>query len=198
MVLFDNEKLDMRIKYTREWTFEALSKLLEHKPYHEITISEIIERAGISRATFYRNFNSKDDVVRLKVQMFFHQFHQDILGVYKQTGEVDEQLLIFAFFKQVDEQEQVIDTVIQTNLEYTMVEGILSIINYHKDRFYELVQTNKRTEDYTMDIVASSCWTLLSRWHKSGKEESPKKLARIYLSAFRSIYIAIFEDRSQL
>lgn len=196
--MFNIEKLDMRIKYTREWTFEALSKLLEQKTYHDIKISEIIEKAGISRATFYRNFKNKDDIVMLKVNMFFQEFHQDLLDFYRQVGIIDEQYLIQQFFKRIDEEEKVIDTVIQTNLEYTMVEGILDIIKYHKERFYELVKTNKKTEDYTMDIVASSIWTLLSRWHKSGKEETPSQLAKIYLSAFRSVYIAIFEDREQL
>jgi len=196
--MFDIEKIDMRIKYTREWTFEALSKLLEHKNYYEINITEIIEKAGISRATFYRNFKSKDDIVLLKVQMFFQEFYRDLLDFYRKVGTVDEQYLIQLFFKRIDEQEKVIDTVIQTNLEYTMVDGILEIIKYHKDRFYELIKTNKKTEDYTMDIVASSTWTLLSRWHKSGKEETPPQLAKIYLSAFRSIYIALFEDRGQL
>jgi len=196
--MFDIEKIDMRIKYTREWTFEALSKLLEHKNYYEINITEIIEKAGISRATFYRNFKSKDDIVLLKVHMFFQDFHQDLLDFYRKVGTVDEQYLIQTFFKRIDEQEKVIDTVIQTNLEYTMVDGILEIIKYHKERFYELVKTNKRTEDYTMDIVASSTWTLLSRWHKSGKEETPQQLALIYLSAFKSIYIALFENREQL
>lgn len=198
MILYDIEKLDMRIKYTREWTFEALSKLLEQHPYHEIRISDIIDRAGISRATFYRNFSTKDDIVKHKVQMVFQDFHQDMLDTYMATGILDEQNLIQAFFNMVDKQEQVIETVIQTNLEYTMVEGILEIIRFHKDRFYELVKTNKRAEDYTMDIVASSCWTLLSRWHKTGKVETPKQLSKIYLSAFRSVYIAVFGDRSML
>ncbi len=196
--MFDNEKLDMRIKYTREWTFEALAKLLEIKSYHDIKISEIIDKAGISRATFYRNFANKDDIVKFKVKMMFQEFYQDMSIYFNDIGTMDEQYLIQAFFKKIDDEEKVVDTVIKTNLEYVMVDGILAIINFYKERFYELVKTNKRTEDYTMDIVASSCWTLLSRWHKSGKEESPSQLAKIYLSAFRSVYIAIFEDRSRL
>ena len=196
--MFENEKLDMRIKYTREWTFEALSKLLEIKTYQDIKISEIIHKAGISRATFYRNFNNKDDIVILKVKMMFFDFHKDMLTYYQKEGMIDELYLIQHFFSVVDQEEKVIDTVIKTNLEYTMVDGITEIINYHKERFYELVKTNKKTEDYIVDMVASSCWTMLSRWHKSGKEESSSQLAKIYLSAFRSVYIALFEDRSRL
>ena len=196
--MYENEKVDMRIKYTREWTFEALSKLLETKPYESIKISEIIIKAGISRATFYRNFSSKDDIVKIKVKVLFLDFYKDMIQFYMDTTPTDETTLIAEFFKRVNEEGRIIDTVIKTNQEYLMVEGILNIINYYKDRFYELVKTNKRTEDYTMDIVASSAWTLLSRWHKTGKVETPAQLSKIYLSAFRSVYLALFEDRKHL
>ena len=196
--MFYNEKVDMRIKYTRMWTFEALVKLLEVKEFKKIKISEIIDKAGISRATFYRNFSTKDDIVKIKVQTMFASFYEELISKYKVDGIQDEQFLVATFFKKVDEEEKVIDTVIKSNLEYLMVEGILEIISYYKDQFYRRIKTSKVTEEYTMDIVASSAWTLLSRWHKTGKKESASKLAKIYLSAFRSVYIALFEDQSRL
>lgn len=196
--MYDNEKLDLRIKYTREWTFEALYKLLEHKEYNDIKISEIIDKAGISRATFYRNFNNKDDIVKHKVHLFYNSFFRDTEKYYHKNSPLDETALVVAFFKKIDEEEKVIDTVIKTNLEYLMIEGVSAVINYYKDHFYNLVKTKKKTEDYTMDIVSSSVWTLLSRWHKTGKQESARELAKIYLSAFKSVYIALFDDRSKL
>ena len=196
--MYDNEKIDMRIKYTREWTFEALYRLLEFKSFNEIKISEIINKAGISRATFYRNFNSKEDIVIIKVRTMFTDFHQNMIRYYQLNHPDDETIVISEFFKRIDEEEKLIDTVIKSNLEYLMVDGILEIINYYKHRFYELVKTNKKTEEYTMDIVASSAWTLLSRWHKTGKEETSSRLAKIYLGAFRSVYIALFDDKSKL
>lgn len=196
--MLHNEKIDMRVKYTREWTFEALSKLLEHTEYKQIKISEIIIKAGISRATFYRNFKNKDDIVIIKVRMMFQEFHHDLQQAFVDPMATDEIYLIQSFFKKIDEEEKVIDTVIKTNLEYTMVEGIVELIEFYKDRFYQLLKTNKKTEDYIIDIMASSTWTLLSRWHRSGKEETASQLVKIYLSAFRSVYIALFEDRSLL
>jgi len=194
----ENEKVDMRIKYTREWTFEALHKLLEIKPFTDIKISEIIDKAGISRATFYRNFSSKEDIVIIRVRNMFVDFHKAMIQYYTLNLPQDETVLIGEFFKRIDEEEKLVDTVIKSNLEYLMIDGILQIMTYYRERFYELVKTNKKTEEYTMDIVASSCWTLLSRWHKSGKEESPSRLSKIYLGAFRSVYVALFEDRNQL
>jgi len=128
----------------------------------------------------------------------FVDFHKAMIQYYTLNLPQDETVLIGEFFKRIDEEEKLVDTVIKSNLEYLMIDGILQIMTYYRERFYELVKTNKKTEEYTMDIVASSCWTLLSRWHKSGKEESPSRLSKIYLGAFRSVYVALFEDRNQL
>jgi AcrR family transcriptional regulator len=196
--MFEKEKVDARIKYTREWTFEALTKLLEVKLLNEIKISEIITKAGISRATFYRNFSSKEDIVIYRVRMFFDSFYSDVLEYFLYNEPEDEFFLIQSFFKRIDEEEKLVDTVIKSNLEYLMIDGIHQIITAHSELFYSLVKSSPKVEEYTMAIVASSAWTTLSRWHKSGKEETPQELSKIYLGAFRSVYIALFEDKDKL
>lgn len=196
--MYQKEKVDMRVKYTREWTFEALTRILEKKEYEDIRISEIISKAGISRATFYRNFSTKDDIVKIKVKVFFEDFFSSIFEHISEIEEQDEQFLIRRFFKRIDEEEKLVDTVIKTKLEYLMVEGILKLTNLRRDQFYSIVKTNKKAESYTMEIAASSAWTLLSRWHRNGKEESSAELANIYSSAFKSVYIALFGDETEL
>jgi AcrR family transcriptional regulator len=37
--------------------------LMDKKPYDKITVSDITEKAGIARQTFYRNYDHKDDVI---------------------------------------------------------------------------------------------------------------------------------------
>lgn len=47
-----------------EYIEEALLLLLEKKEYKAITISEICQKAGVTRMSFYRNFEGKDDILR--------------------------------------------------------------------------------------------------------------------------------------
>lgn len=196
--MFNNEKIDMRIKYTREWTFEALARLQKTKNFNDINISEVIKKAGISRATFYRNFSSKEDIIKIKIKSLFTEFYLDMIDYYKQNVPEDELFLIQSFFKKVDEETELVDLVIEANLEYSMIEGIHHIITTHNKMFYPIVETKKATEDYTMDIVSSSAWTILSRWHKTGKQETPQQLAKIYMSAFKNVYLALFDDKSKI
>jgi AcrR family transcriptional regulator len=37
--------------------------LLNKKPYHKITVSDIAKKAGIARQKFYRNYNKKNDII---------------------------------------------------------------------------------------------------------------------------------------
>jgi len=196
--MYQIEKVDMRIKYTRQWSFEALYQLLKVKLYKDIKITEIIEKAGISRATFYRNFSTKDDVVKIQVRVFFESVYLSLQEHTLVTDEEDELFFIQSFFEHVDESGKLLDTVIKTNLEYLMTTGILELIKIRKDQFYSLMDIDKTAELYTLEIAASSAWILLSRWHKGGKKETSSELAKIYSSAFKSIYIALYRDKSEL
>lgn len=42
----------------------ALLKLSAKKDFRQITVIEIVRYAGVSRSAFYKNFNSKEDVIR--------------------------------------------------------------------------------------------------------------------------------------
>lgn len=47
-----------------ECIVHGLLLLLQESPLEEITVKEIVEKAGVNRSTYYRHFSSKADVVR--------------------------------------------------------------------------------------------------------------------------------------
>ncbi len=57
-------------RITRESICTALLELLMIKDFSDISISELVRRAGVSRQSFYRNYNSKEDVV-LEIENVF-------------------------------------------------------------------------------------------------------------------------------
>lgn len=42
---------------------EALLELMGEKPFSEISVIEIVNRAGVARQSYYRNFSSKEEIV---------------------------------------------------------------------------------------------------------------------------------------
>lgn len=49
--------------YTRHYIVTALFKLMDGHEYEKISVKDIAEKAGIGRATFYRHFKSKEEVI---------------------------------------------------------------------------------------------------------------------------------------
>lgn len=47
----------------KECIYTAMLLLMEQKSYDKITVTDITKKAGVSRMSFYRNFDSKDDVL---------------------------------------------------------------------------------------------------------------------------------------
>lgn len=64
---------------TRKWIIEALLALLERKAYHDITISQIVDRAGLGRRTFYRYFKSRDEVMEYTAKLLMDEFSETLL-----------------------------------------------------------------------------------------------------------------------
>lgn len=56
-------KTDRRVDKTQKALRNALSALIAEKPYEDITVTELVERANIARSSFYAHFRDKDDLL---------------------------------------------------------------------------------------------------------------------------------------
>ncbi len=54
---------EMANQITKECLLEALLILMKKKSFDKITVSELVERAGVSRTTFYRNYSSIEQII---------------------------------------------------------------------------------------------------------------------------------------
>ncbi len=57
------ENLDLRVRRTLHHIHEAFYSLILVKDYDEISVTELSNKAGINRKTFYLHYNSLDDLV---------------------------------------------------------------------------------------------------------------------------------------
>ena len=83
-----------QVQRTKSWIFEALMLLMDEKPYDKITVSDITEKAGIARPTFYRNYSDKADVI---FEYLMNSFNAELLSM-EQTGKTAGQHNIVLVF----------------------------------------------------------------------------------------------------
>ena len=76
-----------RNAYVIEHINEALLGLLKEKSLNEISISEICETAGVGRMSFYRNYESKEDVIKkcndIAKNYGYKNYHLHVRGLEK-------------------------------------------------------------------------------------------------------------------
>src|SRR6266480_1211108 len=66
-----DKKEDQRVRRTRDRLGDALIELLLQKPFDDITVQEVLERAEVSRSTFYSHFRDKNDLFLSDADEFF-------------------------------------------------------------------------------------------------------------------------------
>lgn len=76
----------------------ALIALAEKKPLSDITITELVKKAGVARASFYRNYTSKEDVLLAMVRGILDEFSQK-LSLEDGFYTYDNLLLSFQYFQ---------------------------------------------------------------------------------------------------
>lgn len=57
----DRKRLDVRTERTYKSLSAALVDLMHSREFNDITVQDLLDRAGVGRATFYSHFRSKDD-----------------------------------------------------------------------------------------------------------------------------------------
>lgn len=62
------KKVDLRIQKTRSALTNALYELMSQKSLDEITVTELCERAVIRKATFYKHFGDKTELLEYMIQ----------------------------------------------------------------------------------------------------------------------------------
>src|ERR1051326_3657931 len=65
------KKTDARVRRTRDALGDALVALMQEKPFETITVQDVLDRAQVSRSTFYLHYSDKDDLLMSDAEEFF-------------------------------------------------------------------------------------------------------------------------------
>ncbi|HSL54379.1 MAG TPA: TetR/AcrR family transcriptional regulator [Pyrinomonadaceae bacterium] len=65
------KKTDARVRRTRDALGDALIALMQEKPFETITVQDVLDRAKVSRSTFYTHYSDKDDLLMSDAEEFF-------------------------------------------------------------------------------------------------------------------------------
>jgi hypothetical protein len=130
-----SSKPNRQVERTKSWIFDALMLLMDEKPYDKITVSDISEKAGIARPTFYRNFDDKDDVI---FEYLMHSVNIELLNSEK-AGKGDKPnniILTFDIAYMIKHQKNIKKIILTADIENRIQQELqkypISLIESYK------------------------------------------------------------------
>lgn len=115
-----NEEVTTTHELATECIYIALLQLMETKLYKDISITDIVKRAGVSRMAYYRNYNSKDEILTKRLERILDKFRVEAY----EKQEITEKKFWSDFFESFHK-----DPVIRNIVKAGLID---QLFNYHK------------------------------------------------------------------
>ena len=163
----------------KECIVEALIQLLEEKPLSAITISELTEKAGVSRMTYYRNYHTKEDIFETYLDDVMEVYYEEVNMLMLQGNLYDVENLAhcFGFLK---EHRYFLDHLFKSGFGYLLLKTICKYVIktwYHPEDSMEYY--------YKLQAFSGSLYNLYIAWSENGMKEAPEQMARILYDIYK-------------
>lgn len=148
--------MDLRKRRSQEKLQVALAQHLQTKTIDEITIGELTRTAGVSRQTFYSNFDSKQSILLNRIESLFERSRANFENLMKDK-EIGRSEIVSLGFKHLLQECDKEKTLMRA--AFTGQAGIqcLSLLKTHltaviADRI--LYQFNYNFDAYQLDTIS--------------------------------------------
>lgn len=163
---------DEQRELTRQCLFDALMILWEQKPYEKITITEIAKKAGVSRMSFYRNFESKDAIVWGKLKELNDKY---LVELARETEMRIEDFTVH-LYEYVRDNADFMRKVMAADFGWMLLKLIEDYME-HPDAFQlSDVDLSVFQDENLRHFMAGGYGTMISKWLAGGMRESPREM----------------------
>ena len=138
---------------------------MKKKKYDEISITEITQKAGVGRMSFYRNFNSKEDIIKKWIENITNNFLENSDINYKQDNTKD---YFTKLFNHLEKYKEYAILIYKANLTHLLK-------NEFESRILQIYE--KEFGSYKSYFLAGGIFNVYYYWLMNDCKESPDTIA---------------------
>jgi AcrR family transcriptional regulator len=174
---------NLRVRRTKMLLREALIALIEEKGFDAVTVGELTERALVSRAAFYRNYQDKYDLVE-------QIFEEAMDALFKASGELGREHPAESwvrFFEHIDQYERLYRALLGS-------KGSPWFVRKMRARLSDLIKERGQghlphrpnasanilhtfSDEFVPDLVSAMFVEAITWWLEQGRPYTPKEIA---------------------
>lgn len=172
-------KQDLRVTVTKQMIHKALLQLLENKNIDKVKVSELCAESGVNRATFYRHYETLQDVL--------HEVESDFIRNMPCPDEPP---------RNIEDVRTKIENICTYMYDHAPIVKILLLNRTDEDMtqtllaFYKELLERRHTAPFLSSIdsdkyqiiitfFGGGCHYLLKKWIMGDIHKTPKELAEI-------------------
>ncbi|MHA5122882.1 TetR/AcrR family transcriptional regulator [Oenococcus oeni] len=177
------------VEQSKQWLSEALTELMKTKDYQDISITEIAQKAELSRKTFYHSFKNKEAVINYLCDQLFDQYFQKLVKQEPQIGEAMLNTTFDIFLNFWWQQRSIIRLLIQQGLFDHMNEiwQKKAVPRYNQFAAPWHVKGTPKQVAYVMAFQLGGFTNILRLWLGQDSPEAPEKIKDLMLLAARQL-----------
>jgi len=177
------KNVDPRIQRTRQVLGDALVELIQEQSFDAITVQQVLDRAGVSRSTFYQHYRDKEDLFISDVDEFFQWMATQLVQQREESGRVAPIREFFAHVAEVPEFRSALAR--SGKLHEVMELGELHFARAIEERLAQLpcgrgIPQVRRSA--TANALAGALFGLLLWWIRRGMPASPTEMDELFHS----------------
>jgi AcrR family transcriptional regulator len=176
-----DKKTDARVRRTRDALGDALVALMQEKPFDTITVQDVLDRANVSRSTFYSHYSDKDDLLMSDAEEFFEALS---MALSAHGDKSDRVFPVQEFFTHLSDVQPFFKALVksgkyQENMELARGHFARGI----ERRLSELPRARSIPPNQLPAIAfthAGALLSLLTWWLDRGMRESPDEMDELF------------------
>lgn len=182
MSRINTPNVDPRVRRTRRLLREAMVSLVTEKDYGSITIRDITDRAEVAYITFFRHFESLDDLLMevLDEGLMELQSHIETLAKQSETSALEtEGRLIFEYIAQKSDLFRILlKSQSVTRIRKKVLQNISLVF---QKACMPLARCNNRiTVNILSNHIATSLLSLIEWWLENKMQPPPAAMGKVY------------------
>ena len=178
-----DKKANLKVINTKRKLSKSLISLLTSKSITEIDVSELCEKAGINRTTFYKHYASLYHLLDELIVQFFKRIETLFLSLSSGENTTSKVAYLLKYLKQNRE----FVTIIMNNNSFSSISERLIQLNFICNLINSNIQYRKNdyvSEDYYIDFIISGWIAAIRRWVNENCDLDVNTLARLLTSIY--------------
>jgi AcrR family transcriptional regulator len=171
----EKEKIDQRVRLTRNLLKDALVQLMQEQHISKISVRALCEVADINRSTFYMHYTDQYDLLNKVEQEVLDNLNRYLEKQdFNYSRPISVQVLtrILDYFK---ENVELFKALLSENCDFAFQKDLMELAQVISSQINQSLDL--KTQDYIKTFCLTGAISMLQKWLQDGMDESSAQMS---------------------